>query len=301
MHGRPVGRSIPFWFCLAAVAGCGSCDESLQVDGDHPHLRCVAGEAEPFEHGLGAGSATLDDDGVLTLEGLEPRLLAFSLSPGADLDTLPEAPLRVVLGGFARDEASAARLLGGLAAAGPTLLLPGGEDSSEVLDEALEAVDAEALIDLRGVRLVRFGGHEWVVVPGAPDGRYARGDDACGFVAADLEKLELADATGPRHLLAWAAPLGAGPVSRGLGDLEVGDASLGTLVERSGILGGLVAWPRQPRPVNHPVGESSWVGVPAWGRVIEGPDGRWSRGGAALVNLADGPGLTLAPAAAPAP
>ncbi len=281
---------LPSLFLLvAACDGCDGCGgEELRVEGDHPYARCLL--VEPLERQRELGDLRLVlEERILTLEGEVPHVVAFALSPDATLDELPEAPLRIVLGGFARDDASAKRLLAALAAAGPTLLLPGGEDDTEVMDAALGEVDAEGLIDLRGVHLVRFGGHEWVPVPGAPDGRYARGDHGCGFADADLTAIDLPEATGPRHLLSWAAPASAGPLAQGLGGVAVGSEPLGALGQRLGATGGMHAWPRREAAAAHAPGDgAAHVSVPVWGRIVEGPDGSWSRGGVAALELEDG-------------
>lgn len=274
---------------LLFLAACGSCGgEELRVEGDHPYVRCLFVEPEEREWDSGGLRFSIEER-ALTIEGDVPRVVALAIAPGADLDELPEAPLRVVLGGFARDEASAERLLAGLAEAGPTLLLPGGEDDTEVLDEALSELDDDRLVDLRGVHLLRFGGHEWLPVPGAPDGRYARGDGGCGFSDEDLAALDPPDAAAPRHLLSWAAPSAAGPLARGLDGVAVGDDALDALGERLGTTGGIHGWPRRESAEEHsPAEGATHVAAPVWGRIVEGPDGSWSRGAAALVELAEG-------------
>ena len=273
---------------LALTSGCGSCSESLEAEGPHPHVRCLAMDADDFERTVGDLRFVLTG-GVLTIEGSAQEWLAFAIAPRPSLEGLPEAPLRIVLGGFARDAASASATLRALAAAGPTLLLPGGEDDVDVLDEALEAVDDPALIDLRGIRLLRHAGHEWAVVPGAPGGRYGRGERACGFTPSDLEDLALPDPRGLRHLASWVAPANLGAVSAGLGAVDVGSIELGVFAQRVGAVGGVSSWPRQSTPTVHRAGEGAWVGVPIWGRVVEAPDGRWSHGDTYRMELTGGP------------
>lgn len=281
---RFVGPSLAFVFAV----GCGSCGEELRVEGDHPYVRCV--QVEPEESEWESGGLSFAVDGrELQITGEVPSAVAFALTPGAELGELPEAPLRIVLGGFARDAASAERLLTALAEKGPTLLLPGGEDDTAVMDDTLSEVDSLALVDLRGIHRVRFGGHEWVPVPGALDGRYARGDDACGFSADDLAKLDLPDPEAPRHLLTWAAPVGAGPLARGLEGVGVGQEALDTFAERVGAKGALFAWPRREVASDHALAEGvTHVAVPVWGRIVEGPDGSWTAGGVAVLELEEG-------------
>lgn len=281
---RPVLPSL----VLLLVVGCGSCGEELRVEGAHPYVRCL--HVEPEEREWEAGSISFAvEDRTLQITGEIASVIAFALTPGADLAELPEAPLRLVIGGFARDEGSATELLTALAEAGPTLLLPGGEDDTGVLDDVLSELDSPALVDLRGIHRVRFGGHEWVPVPGAPEGRYAVGENGCGFSATDLEKVELADPEGPRHLLTWAAPTGAGPLSQGLEGVAVGSELLADLAERVDAKGGLFAWPRRELAAEHRPSEGVvHVFVPIWGRIVEGPDGSWSNGGVAALELEDG-------------
>jgi hypothetical protein len=287
--GRMSRLVPPLFLLLAACDSCGSCGgEDLRVEGDHPYVRCTAVEPQEREWDAGGLHFVLEDR-TLTIEGEVPHVVAFALAPDASFDALPEAPLRIVLGGFARDEASSTRLLRALAEKGPTLLLPGGEDDTEVLDAALADLDAAALVDLRGIHRLRFGGHEWVPVPGAPDGRYARGANGCGYDAEDLAALDLAEAEEPRHLLSWAAPTAAGPLARGLDGVGVGTEALDALSERVGATGGIHGWPRREAAAVHAPPESeSHVAVPVWGRIVEGPDGSWSRGGVAAVELEDG-------------
>ncbi len=270
---------------LAACDACGGCGQELRVEGEHPYVRCVQVEPEEREWESGGLQFVLEDR-ELQVIGEVPSIVAFALTPDAELDELPEAPLQIVVGGFARDGASARRLLAALAEVGPTLLLPGGEDDNEVFDDALSEIDSPALVDLRGIHRVHLGGHEWVPIAGAPDGRYARGESACGFSAQDLTTVDLPEAEGPRHLLSWAAPTGAGPLAQGLEGVGVGTESLDTLAERVGAKGGLFAWPRREAASEHrPADGIVHVSVPVWGRIVEGPDGSWTTGGVATLQL----------------
>lgn len=258
------------------------------MEGEHPYVRCLFGS--PQEREWESGDLRFLVEGrTLTIEGEVPHVVAFALTPEAGLDELPEAPLRIALGGFARDERSAERLLGGLAQVGPTLLLPGGEDDTELLDAALSEVDDATLVDLRGIHLVRLGGHEWIPVPGAPGGRYARGDDGCGYSDEDLTALDLPEAEEPRHLLSWAAPTAAGPLAQGLDGVGVGTESLDVLAERLGASGGIHGWPRRESATDHsPADGATHVAAPVWGRVVVGPDGSWTTGGVASLGLEGG-------------
>lgn len=273
---------------LSLAIGCGSCGEDLRVEGEHPYVRCLM--VEPAEREWESGGLSFAvEDRTLRIGGEIPSVVAFAVAPGATLDELPDAPLRVVLGGFARDPASAQRLLSGLAELGPTLLLPGGEDDTAALDDALSELDAAALVDLRGIHRVVFGGHEWVPVPGAPGGRYARGANGCGFDADDLAAVAPGEPEGPRQLLSWAAPSAAGPLAQGLEGVGVGHDGLDALAERVSARGSLFAWPRRQEAARHaPEEGSAHVSVPVWGRIVESPDGSWSNGAVAVLELEEG-------------
>jgi hypothetical protein len=83
-------------------------------------------------------------------------------------------------------------------------------------------------------------------VPGAPDGRYARADGACGIGEDDLDAL--ADALGAatdderRLLLSWAAPAGT-DAALGMEGGDAGSAEISAFADAIGAEGGLFAWP----------------------------------------------------------
>lgn len=222
--------------------GCSPCGgDAREVEGAHPYVRC--GLNEPREGAWQAGPLSFTAEGrSLRVEGLARfAVLAGSEEHGA-LDGLPDVPV-VVLGG--------ATAPGLVAALGERVvfLLPGGDDDAEAYDELLDELDDEArdrVVDLSGVHELVLGAGRFVVLPGAPLGRYAVGDGSCGFGEPDIEQRSESEGDGPRWLLSWASPLGSGPhaVDRGLGGRPAGDAHVGRLAEAVGATGGLFAFPR---------------------------------------------------------
>lgn len=225
---------------LLILAGCDCGSEPTRVDGPHPYVRCQAFEVDegPLESmGGGIEGHTLS---LANVESLE--LFAVRASSVEWLGQNPSDSLQVVLGGFARDEGSAAVLLTALAARGPALLVLGGEDDVEIFQDALDEVDAPNLVSLLGIRRVDFGSTGALVVHGAPGGRYSRGDNACGFVAEDLGFLD-EDAEAGDLLLSWAAA--ADDAEEGLLGQPIGDGGLSDAVADLALLGGIHAWPRE--------------------------------------------------------
>jgi hypothetical protein len=168
--------------------------------------------------------------------------------------------LAFVLGGLGRTSEAVTALLEALAALRvPVVVLPGGDDDAEAVDDGWDALSDEArasLFDGRRLRVVRIRAKgaaapadELVLVPGAPGGRYAVDDGSCGVGAEDLTSLS--DALGApdeglrRWLVSWAAPSGGGAasVSRGFGDAEAGDARVAALARAIHAPGGLFAFP----------------------------------------------------------
>ncbi len=266
---------------LALAVGCGSCGEGERVQGPHPYVRCA--RASGFEGSLTVGGVTVEGEGaVVHVRGMR-RWDAFVATEGAALAVgeLESALPWMILGGLR--EAAPARAL--LEAAGERLVfvLPGGDDDLEMLDELLG--EHERWVDLRGVRELRLDHGTFVVLPGAPDGRYALGDDRCGWGQEDLEALATAgEAPAPRWWLSWAAPRGVGPYApdRGFGGVHVGDGRLAELGEAQGIAGGLFAWPETQagvvsraggaRPVADEAAPDLAVVVPRAGGVVERAD-----------------------------
>src|SRR5690606_6757587 len=84
-------------------------------------------------------------------------------------------------------------------------------------DDALSGLsreDRDRIVDARRAHVLEAGGREWLLVPGAPRGRYAYSSEACGFEPADLET-RMKELRGDHHLvLAWAAPDGEAGLAR---------------------------------------------------------------------------------------
>ncbi|HJL17842.1 MAG TPA: hypothetical protein RMH99_19410, partial [Sandaracinaceae bacterium LLY-WYZ-13_1] len=246
------------WICLALLlVGC-SCDdeEELAVEGDAPYVRCHAAEA-PAERRWSVGALRLARDGErrLTIEGApEPARLAVFAGPGpgarpseaAEAVAGLEPHLIAVLGDLGDEPGPLLAALGGLGP--PVLVVPGGADRRAPLVEALEGLEgaaADRVVDASVLRAIRLGRLELVPVPGAPGGRYAVDEGACGFSDDDLDAWALDEPADGAHrvLLAWAGPEGEGDgsVTRGLMGTEAGSPRVGRLAEAVGARGALFA------------------------------------------------------------
>ena len=258
---RNVSRVVPSLLCAAALTGCGSCQRGpasdLRVEGPTPYVRCLADEPpddRSFRMGAFAAEVT---DGVLRLRAQGPVRLAVFSGPApstASIDEalalLPEVELLVVLGGLGDSEAQAAATLAALAATDTAVLfIAGGRDDAVVLATVFEDLESEAterVLNATALERIVIGGDALVPIGGAPGGRYARTDTACGYGEEDLRlRAEALGAAGEgerRWLLSWAAPTGLGP---GIEGAEVGDDGLASFAETVGAAGGLHAWPRE--------------------------------------------------------
>ena len=304
---RPVRLGVPTLALLAAlVAGC-TCDgeEALRVSSDTSYVRCHAAAA-PEDRSWEVGSLSLRREGrALRIEGApDPLRLAVFAGPGDE--ALPVSAVRAahphlvaVLGDLGEPVAS----LRALAELGvPVLVVAGGEDRYGPLAEALDDLDGDAadlIVDASVLRSVRVGRLELVPVAGAPDGRYAVDDDACGVGEGDLDGWELGVAEQGVHriLLSWAGPRGAGPGSatRGLAGVEAGSALVSQVAERAGATGALFAWPRTA--LGTAEGSGSWAlrlaVAPVAGASVLRFDGRRVAAGPTLLTVGSG-GLRVA-------
>lgn len=208
-------------------------------------MRCHAQEVDA--ESLPAGMRY--EDNTLIVPDVS-RLVIFAVnsqSIGAltELEALEDGELQVVLGGFTPSDDSTT--LEAIAARGPALLLPGGEDNLEALDDALDESfeGRENLVDLRGVYRVTLGRHTFVTMPGAENGRYAA-PGACGFGEADVDTLSDVFESGD-HLLTWATPRreGADPLDQGVLGAHSGSALLAAFKIENDVQGGVSAWPRE--------------------------------------------------------
>lgn len=230
--------------CLS-LAGCGGCGEDLSVEGEYPYVRCLAMEAEDRAHQEGELGMRIEE-GVLSIDGAD-SLVAFSLAPGNHQEQAEAMPagVHLVFGGFGAsrneegepEEATLATLR---ALEGIVLLLPGGSDNTEAIDELFDALDEPRFVDLRGIAEVHVGDFDAVVVSGSPGGRYSIGHRSCGYGRADLAALPWPEGAA---VLSWAAPRGEGAaVDLGIGGVNAGDP---WLAETMGSRAGLFAWPRE--------------------------------------------------------
>lgn len=244
---------------LLLTVAC-DCGEGPKVDGPHPYVRC--GARATREGSWSVGALRFDgEDRVLRVEGLE-RFVALTVVDVEGAAELPTDLPVLVLGGTTTP--------GLLAALGSRVvfLLPGGDDDAEAYDELFSELDAEArdrVIDLAGVHELVTPHGRFVVLPGAADGRYARGDGSCGFGAADVEA-RTSEHEGTTWLLAWAAPSSSGPhaVDRGLGGLSVGAPLVRELAGSVGARGGIFAFPNATAALPTTLDGDALVANDAW-------------------------------------
>lgn len=245
-----------------ALAGCGSCQKGppseLRVEGDHPFVRCLGGDPpEDRSSRVGDGRLVVED-GVLTIDGLRSNEIVAFAGPGPSDALLDDAlsevraespALVLVLGSIGDELPIASRTLATLATLDvPVLVLAGGRDDASVWKDAFEALGGEArdrVIDVTVLRKIVVGDRELIPVGGAPLGRYARTETACGFTEEDLaevvERAGQASEGRRRFLLSWAAPSGAG--LEGIAGADPGEPRLAAAAEEMGAVAGAHAWP----------------------------------------------------------
>lgn len=256
---------------LATVLGCRCGSLEAEVDGQK-FVRC-AQAAPPRERSVQRGVFTFHaEERTLRIDGPRPLVVAAFTGPvdgafaSADMALLAsvKADLALYLGGLGASANIAGENLAKLAALGlPTVFIAGGADRLEVVEEAFGALDERArdlLWHASGVRDLRLGDDRFVIVPGAPLGRYAVDDGACGFTLGDLADIQKAatGATSARTwLLGWYAPAGFG-VSEGFAGVEVGDADLRALSLALAAKGGVFAYP-EGRADMQTAGSSAWI------------------------------------------
>lgn len=201
---------------LAGCARCGGCGGVPARDGAFPYRACL------LEKGEEPRSVPLEGEGGGTLE-VEEREARFAKSPlriaafrgaaGANLEEIAASireervDLLVLIGSAGRErEAIRAQLEALLAIGPPLLILAGGDDSLTELDRAIGSLGGDEkarLLDGRRLHLLRAGDARVALIPGAPEGRFAYDDSACGYDASDLRaRLRAAD---PEPLIiAWS-------------------------------------------------------------------------------------------------
>ena len=266
------------------------------MGGATPYVRCLAGDA-PDERAWSVGAARLAiEERVLSIAAVgEGPVVAFA-GPGpsdapldAALEGVGEASpaLVLVLGAIGDEEPIAKRTLAALATLDvPVLVLAGGRDDATVWARAFESLEPEArdrVVDVTAIDRVVVGEREWLPIAGAPRGRYARTDTACGFSDDDLDAR--AEALGPaaegreRTLLSWVGPAGFGLL--GLTNADAGDPALATFAERVGAPRGVFASPAVAAG-----GDRAVLARPLVGPAIELADG--TRLPPGFVTLPDG-------------
>ncbi len=293
-------------------SGC-SCSKLSGEVGDVEFKRC-AQVSPPDARSVRAGEVELRIEGSrleVRGKGDTLRLAAFTGPVGAALTRHEIAALAaakpqlvVMLGGLGETTQMATASLAALSTLdAPTLFLPGGADRLDVLEQAFDELskpERDRIIQGSGLRELVIGDDHFALVAGAPLGRYAIDDGACGFETGDLEEVaEALEAAAEKKqrlwLLSWGAPSGWG-VSPGYGHTEVGSDELAELVEDLGARGGLFAFPESAAGL--PVHDASPNGglrlvVPRLGRTgatrLEG-----GRVASSFALLSVGPkGLTL--------
>lgn len=227
---------------IVALSQSCDCGSPSEVGGPTPYVRCHAQEVDPelFPEGMRY------EDETLTISEVS-RLVVYAVNTQSPASfTEGEGALQIVLGGFAPTAEAAPGILEAIAARGPALLLPGGEDKLEVLDDVLDSSfpHRENLVDLRGVHRVAFGNHAFVTLPGAEAGRYAV-EGACGFGEDDMEALGDAFVEGD-HLLSWMTPRreGADPLDQDVLGGHGGSGLLARFKAERDVQGSVSAWPR---------------------------------------------------------
>jgi hypothetical protein len=211
---------LRFILTLVLVSGCGFCGESAELrDGPHPYRACLSSDP-PKSREVDLGESRLIVEGrraryvsseaklrIAAFRGADDELVDLSRAVSAvDEESVD---LIFVLGALGRERGEVEAHLEALSRTRrPLVLIPGGDDSLRALDDALGALsgeDRDRIVDGRRTSILEAGGREWLLVPGAPEGRYAYSSEACGFNRADLDARR-ADLRGDGHLtLAWAS------------------------------------------------------------------------------------------------
>lgn len=290
------------------LSGC-CCSGGLTEGGPTPYVHCVRMEPPAARDVTVGGARVVVEGSTVTVTPAEPRI-AIARGPAGcgepivpALDLIEGARPGVVIlvgdlgdGGGATEEGLAALVdaLGQLAV--PVLLLPGGRDAGELVRDAVPADGG--LVDLMGVRELRVGALSLVPLPGAPDGRYAATDEACGFDGDDVELLAAGEPEGPRLLLSWAGPATGDARSAGLDGVEAGAELVTRALEVSHASGSLHAWPEVAIGVPFDGSSPLAAGAPATalhlglppllGPAVESADGARAESGVVVLEMAEG-------------
>jgi hypothetical protein len=241
---------------MALLLSSCSCSSGEVVGGPTPYVRCAAREPAVIDRAIGAVRVR-SEERTLTIEGAAmplriavfrgPVLADEPFAPALDAIEAAQPGIAVLLGSLGEDGRVDALIASLAELPIPTLVVLGGRDHPEDLEHAIAAVPETAagiVIDASPFRSVRVSGIELVPVAGAPDGRYARDDEACGLNAADVDAIvgALDEPSVPRFLIGFAAPSPLPGIEGG----EAGSALVADLGARTSARGGLFAWPDVP-------------------------------------------------------
>lgn len=268
----------------------------------HRFAHCMSG-APPADRRVVASGLTLTvEGGVVRIASPHEVRIGVTTKVAGASSMAGDFDLLVVLGGLGADTRAVSASVRALAATNRVVLLVlGGDDDPAAVHEQLESHDSSAghspvrdrVLDVSAARSVEVGAHQFVTVPGAPAGRYARSAHACGFDASDLDAraatLGPSPPHGHRHLLAWAAPAGI-DLARGIDGVDAGDPDLAAFAHRIGAAGGFFAWPAENADTIAGRGAAiRVVARPLAGPAAERSDGTRVLPGAPIVIAGDTP------------
>jgi hypothetical protein len=256
---RACGTPARYAAILLWALSFSGCERLRPGASEQAFERCAEASPSARRERVGALELVLEDR-ALEIKGLSwPfAVVAFSgpapggaLKPEALASVRAASPALVfVLGGLGASEAEVTASLRALESLPmPVLLVQGGREHPAQLAAALESLESKHLFDVSGLQRIELGRDVLVPVPGSAHGRYSIDQGACGHALSEIKAL--AEALGPepaderRHLIAWEAPAGGGPLSvaRDAHGVDGGDPDLGELASRIGAEGGLFAWP----------------------------------------------------------
>lgn len=250
---RPGTPLVVLFVWLALCSACSS--HGSRGGGSHEYVRCMAVDEPDAREGRVGSVRFVSDERALRFSGLpDPLRVAAFRGAGTAAPGLAEAVLGVaeqraslvfVLGGLGDDEATVRAHLTALGALRvPTIVIPGGDDVAEAFGEAFDDDVPANVFDGRRYRRVEAGRSDFLLLAGAPEGRYAASTEHCGNDDDDRDELEARD--GVRTILvSWAAPSGGGrfAVGRGFDGVDSGDRAVADLLGELGQAGGLFAYP----------------------------------------------------------
>jgi hypothetical protein len=228
---------------LALLASCGSPSE-LRVEGEHGFVRCHAEDPLP-DRSWRRGPLSIARTGrQLRITGAPSNFrVAVVTNDGGRLSHSQEAlhgvHLVILLGGIGDDAPTAganAAFLDSLPA--PVLFVAGGSDEHRILTPIFER-DRDGVIDATRLRDITVGSTRLIPIAGAPEGRYARSNEACGVGAEDLELWPSSEAGPAPVALSWAAP---SPMP-GLLGVDAGSPLIRGIAARAGASRAIFAWP----------------------------------------------------------